>query len=110
MYKRQEKLSGSGNALSGIAFDYAFLSTHLQVQNHAEVIGEFLQRRINFIISALGAINPSEFSKASKTIDIDTDIVPYTLNNIDDKVSVAVKAAVSYTHLQSPFMPYLHFL
>jgi len=87
-----EKLSGSGNALSGIAFDYAFLSTHLQVQNHAEVIGEFLQRRINFIISALGAINPSEFSKASKTIDIDTDIVPYTLNNIDDKVSVAVKA------------------
>ena len=87
-----EKLSGSGNALSGIAFDYVFLSTHLQVQNHAEVIGEFLQRRINFIVSALGAINPSEFSKASKTIDIDTDIVPYTLNNIDDKVSVAVKA------------------
>lgn len=40
----------------------------------------------------MGAINPSEFSKASKTIDIDTDIVPYTLNNIDDKVSVAVKA------------------
>lgn len=87
-----EKLSGSGNALSGVAFDYAFLSTHLQVQNHAEVIGEFLQRRINFLVSALGSINPSEFSKAAKTIDIDTDIVPYTLNNIDDKVSVAVKA------------------
>ena len=38
-----EKLSGSGNALSGIAFDYAFLSTHLQVQNHAEVIWEFFK-------------------------------------------------------------------
>lgn len=87
-----EKLSGSGNALSGVAFDYVFLSTHLQVQNHAEVIGEFLQRRINFLVSALGAINPSEFSKAAKTIDIDTDVVPYTLNNTDDKVSVAVKA------------------
>ena len=37
-------------------------------------------------------MNPSEFSKAAKTIDINTDIVPYTLNNIDDKVNVAVKA------------------
>ena len=41
-----EKLSGSGNALSGIAFDYAFLSTHLQVQNHAEVIGEFYREEL----------------------------------------------------------------
>lgn len=87
-----EKLSGSGNALSGIAFDYVFLSTHLQVQNHAEVIGEFLQRRINFIISALASINPTEFDKAAATIDIETEIVPYTLNNIEDNVNIAVKA------------------
>lgn len=87
-----EKLSGAGNALSGVAFDYVFLSTHLQVQNHAEVIGEFLQRRVNFIVSALGAINPSEFSKASQTIDISTEVVPYRLDNLEDKVNVAVKA------------------
>ena len=87
-----EKLNGAGNALSGVAFDYVFLSTHLQVQNHAEVIGEFLQRRVNFLTSALGSINPSEFNKASETIDISTEVVPYRLDNIDDKVSVAVKA------------------
>lgn len=87
-----EKLSGAGNALSGVAFDYVFLSTHLQVQNHAEVIGEFLQRRVNFIVSALGSINPSEFNKASETIDISTEVVPYRLDNLEDKVNVAVKA------------------
>ncbi|TGY09710.1 hypothetical protein E5355_00635 [Bacteroides muris (ex Afrizal et al. 2022)] len=32
------------------------------------VIGEFLQRRINFLVSALGSINLSEFSKAAHTI------------------------------------------
>ena len=87
-----EKLNGAGNALSGVAFDYVFLSTHLQVQNHAEVIGEFLQRRVNFLVSALGAINPSEFNRASETIDIITEIIPYRLDSLDDKVSVAVKA------------------
>lgn len=87
-----EKLSGAGNALSGVAFDYVFLSTHLQVQNHAEVIGEFLQRRINFVISALGAINPTEFINASNTIDISTEITPYRLDNLEDKVNIAVKA------------------
>jgi len=87
-----ESLKGAGNALSGVAFDYVFLSTHLQVENHAEVIGDFMQRRVNFLVSALGAINPYEFDKASKTIDIDVDIVPYRLDNVDDKVSTAVKA------------------
>lgn len=69
-----------------------FFQTHLQVQNHAEVIGEFLQRRVNFIVSALGSINPSEFNKASETIDISTEVVPYRLDNLEDKVNVAVKA------------------
>lgn len=87
-----ESLKGGGNALSGVAFDYVFLSTHLQVENHAEVIGEFMQRRTNFLVSALGAINPYEFDKASKTIDVNVEIVPYRLDNVDDKVSTAVKA------------------
>lgn len=87
-----ESLKGGGNALSGVAFDYVFLSTHLQVENHAEVIGDFMQRRTNFLISALGAINPYEFDKASKTIDVNVEIVPYRLDNVDDKVSTAVKA------------------
>lgn len=47
---------------------------------------------MNFIVSALGAINPSEFSRASKTIDIETDLVPYMIDSVDDKVSTAVSA------------------
>ena len=56
------------------------------------MIGEFLQRRVNFLVSALGSINPSEFNKATETIDISTEVVPYRLDNLEDKVNVAVKA------------------
>ena len=86
-----DTLRGTGNALSGVAFDYVFLATHLAVRNHAEVIGEFMQRRVNFLVDALGALNTS-LGEAAKTIDIDVDIVPYRLDNIDDMVSTAVKA------------------
>lgn len=86
-----ENLKGSGNALSGVAFDYVFLSTHLNVENLAEVIGEFMQRRVNFLVSALGSIN-SSLEKAAETIDIDVEIEPYRLDNIDDRVNTAVKA------------------
>lgn len=36
------------------------------------------------------AINPSEFSKASQTIDMETDLVLYMIDNIDDKVTTFV--------------------
>lgn len=87
-----ETLKGVGSIPSGKAFEFMFLGAHMAVENHAEVIGEFMQRRVNFIASALGDINPSEFAKASKTIDIDTEIVPYTLDNIDEMIDTAVKA------------------
>ena len=86
-----ETLKGVGKA-SGTAFRFMFMGAHMAVENHAEVIGEFMQRRVNFIVSALGAINPSEFSKASQTIDIETDLVPYMIDSVDEKVSTAVSA------------------
>ena len=64
----------------------------MAVENHGEVIGEFLQRRVNFIVSALGSINPTEFSKVSQTIDIETDLVPYMIDDLNDKVNTAVSA------------------
>ena len=69
-----------------------FMGAHMAVENHGEVIGEFLQRRVNFIVSALGSINPTEFSKASQTIDIETELVPYMIDSEDDNVNTAVKA------------------
>ena len=55
------------------------------------LIGDFMQRRVNFLVSALASINPS-LSKAAKTIDIDVEIQPYRLDNIEDLVRVAVSA------------------
>lgn len=86
-----ETLKGVGKA-SGTAFRFMFMGAHMAVSNHGEVIGEFMQRRINFLVSALGSINPSEFSSASKTIDINTDLVPYMIDDLDDKVTTAVSA------------------
>lgn len=86
-----ETLKGVGKT-SGTAFRFMFMGAHMSVRNHAEVIGEFLQRRINFLVSALGSINPSEFSKASQTIDIETDLVPYMIDDLNDKVNTAVSA------------------
>ena len=87
-----QELKGLGNAISGKAFRYIFMGAHMAVSNHAEVIGEFFQRRVNFLVSALADINPSEFDKASQTIDIDVDLVPYMIDDIDERVTTAVSA------------------
>ena len=86
-----ETLKGVGK-VSGTAFRFMFMGAHMAVSNHAEVIGEFLQRRVNFLVSALGAINPTEFNKASQTIDIETDLVPFMIDDLNDKVATAVSA------------------
>ena len=80
--KSFETLKGVGKA-SGTAFRFMFMGAHMAVENHGEVIGEFLQRRVNFIVSALGSINPTEFSKASQTIDIETELVPYMIDDLN---------------------------
>ena len=87
-----QELKGLGNAISGKAFRYIFMGAHMAVSNHAEVIGEFFQRRVNFLVSALADINPSEFDKASQTIDIDVDLAPYMIDDIDERVATAVSA------------------
>lgn len=42
--------------------------------------------RVNLLVPS------SEFSLASQTIDIETDLVPYMIDSVDDKVSTAVSA------------------
>lgn len=86
-----ENLKGTGNALSGNAFRYVFMGAHMAVENHAEEIGLFMQRRVNFLISALGTQN-IRLEEPAKTIDVDVHIVPYMIDNIDDRVQTAVAA------------------
>lgn len=86
-----ENLHGLGTSFSGVSFRYMFMGAHLSVENHAEVIGEFIQRRVNFLVSAIGSINTA-FEKAAQTIDIDVYIQPYMIDSMDDKLNSAIKA------------------
>lgn len=86
-----EQLRGTGNALSGVAFRYVFMDAHMAVSNHAEVIGDFFQRRNNFLISAIGSLNPS-LKDASETIDAEVEIQPYMIDSLADNVKIAVEA------------------
>ncbi len=67
------------------------MSIHLNVENLNEIVGEFMQRRVNFLVSALGTINTS-LEAASETIDVDVQMQPYRLENIADKIDTAIKA------------------
>ena len=86
-----ENLKGLGTSFSGVSFRYMFMGAHLAVENHAEEIGEFMQRRVNFLISAIGSINTA-FEKPAETIDIDVKIQPYMIDSERDKVDTAVAA------------------
>ena len=86
-----DSLKGTGNAVSGVAFDYVFMSTHLNVENLNEVVGVFMQRRVNFLVSALGSLN-SNLAEASETIDIDIQMQPYRLEDLAEKIDTAIKA------------------
>ena len=88
-----DQLKGTGNALSGTAFRYVFMAAHMAVQNHAEELGQFFQRRVNFLTAAVGSLNASLLD-ASKTADIETEIVPFMIDDENAKVQTAA-AAVS---------------
>lgn len=86
-----EQLRGAGNALSGRAFKFMFMGTHMQVSNHAEVVEEFLQRRINFLLSAISILYP-KMSKTATQIEISTSIIPYMIENLSEQITDAVNA------------------
>lgn len=86
-----EALHTLGTSFSGVSFRYMFMGAHLAVENHAEEIGEFMQRRVNFLISAISSINTS-FEKAAQTIDIDVQIQPYMIDSEREKIDTAVAA------------------
>lgn len=86
-----EALKGLGDVPSGKAFQFLFMGTNLAVDNHAEVVGEHIQRRYNFLVSAIGSLNAS-YQKASQTIDIETEIQPFAIDDIAEKIKNATDA------------------
>lgn len=86
-----EALHQLGSSFSGVSFRYMFMGAHLSVENHAEDMGEFFQRRINFLIHAIGKVNTA-LEKASETIDVEVEVQPYMIDSISDNVATAVSA------------------
>ena len=86
-----ENLKGLGSVPSGRAFDFLFMGTQLAVDNHAEIIGEYLQRRYNFLASAVGSLNPA-YEDAANTIDMDVEIQPFSIDDLEEKVRIALSA------------------
>lgn len=86
-----DSLKGLGDVPSGRAFRFLFMGTDLAIDNHAEVIGEHIQRRYNFLVSAVGSLN-AEYQKAAQTIDIETEIQPFTIDDIAEKIKNATDA------------------
>lgn len=83
-----DQLKGTGQFPSGTAFDFMFMATLFAVERHWEDMGEFFQRRVNFLISAIGSLVPT-LSEASVTIDVDVVQRPYRIEDLSKRISDA---------------------
>lgn len=86
-----ENMKGVGQVASGVSFRYMFMGTLLATDHHAEDVGEFLQRRYNFLVSAIGALCPS-LRGAAESIDLKVEITPYTIDSLAEKLDIVSKA------------------
>jgi len=86
-----ENLKGVGSAFSGVSFKYAFMGAHMAVYNHAETVEEYLQRRVNFLIHAIGMIIP-KYKEACELVDVETKITPYMITNQKENIEAAAAA------------------
>lgn len=86
-----DQLKGTGQFPSGTAFDYMFMATLFAVDRHWESMGEFYQRRVNFLISAIASLAP-RFKDASQTITIEVVQRPYRIEDLSKRISDATNA------------------
>lgn len=70
-----DNMKGVG-AVSGTALQTLFMDAHLKVQDHKEVLDEYLDRRTSVVCTYLKALEPS-ISNALDNIIIEHEIIPY---------------------------------
>jgi hypothetical protein len=63
----------------------------MAVHIHAEDMEEYLQRRVNFLLSAIGSVAPKMKDDAS-SIDVEVEIIPFIIKNKKDNVDLATAA------------------
>lgn len=83
-----DQLKGTGQFPSGTAFEYMFMATLFAVDRHWEDMGEFFQRRINFLVSAVGSLVPS-LKESSETLDVEVEQRPYRIEDLSKRIADA---------------------
>lgn len=84
-----DQVKGTGQPPSGTAFDFMFMATLFAAARHWEDMGEFYQRRVNFLISAIGDLVPS-LKDASLSLDVEVEQCPYRIEDLSKRISDAV--------------------
>lgn len=82
-------LRNSGTFPSGTSFDYMFMAILFAVDRHWETMGEFYQRRANFLISAVGDLAP-EMKAPSETLEVEVEQRPYRIEDLSKRIQDAV--------------------
>lgn len=74
-----DAIKGLG-AISGVALKLLFMDAHLKVQDHCEVLDEYMQRRTSIIKSFIGKFNV-KLENAAENLQIEPEIIPYMLDD-----------------------------
>ena len=90
-----DQLKATGQFPSGTAFDYMFMATLFACARHWEDMGEFYQRRVNFLISAVGSLVPS-LKPATETLDVEVEQRPYRIEDLSKRIDDATKGVTGH--------------
>jgi SPP1 family phage portal protein len=71
--------------ISGVALEMLFMDAHLKVQQKREIFDEYLQRRLSIIKAYIGWLRP-ELKNTLAVLDIQSEITPYMINDLDNLV------------------------
>lgn len=77
--------------ISGVALEMLFMDAHLKVQEKREIFDEYLERRINIVKAFVGKLN-LKLAKAVDSIEIESEIVPYIINDLSSLIKNLVEA------------------
>ncbi len=77
--------------VSGVALKLLFMDDELKTLEKRGIFDEYLQRRINIILSFLGTLN-KDFSEACETIQIEPEVVTYGIQDDQTLVNTLMSA------------------
>lgn len=85
-----ESVKGIGN-LSGVSQKMLFFDAHLKVMDKEEILGEYLQRRVNVIKAFVGKFSTS-LEGAADSVMITPEITPYMIGDDSETIANVVTA------------------